>query len=78
MGCKHIISGKKADYPIECCEECKHLTYSPIRDAICDKTSKYIWLNTSVLPFDDGGGKKPYKYIPKWCPLEGMKVCMII
>lgn len=59
---------KKADFPIEFCEECGHLEYSPIRDAICSKMDKYLWLNDGEIL--EGEGISSYKYMPKWCPLE--------
>ena len=55
---------KKADYPIQGCEGCRHLQYSPINDAMCDKAHKYLWLNGYRPPSDFPRGKKfsTYKF----------------
>lgn len=64
---------KKADWYIEDCEDCKHLEYTPIRDAVCKETGKYLWTNDGKLTNNPGRERpKPYKYIPSWCPLENM------
>jgi len=62
---------KKADWPILNCEMCIHTIYSPINDVICKKTNRYLWLNNNKLP---NGKNKPYKYMPRWCPLKPFKL----
>ena len=65
---------KKTDWYIEDCEDCKHLEHTPIRDALCQKTGKYLWTNDWKLTNVPGREiSKPYKYIPSWCPLENYK-----
>jgi hypothetical protein len=63
---------KKSDWPIECCEMCKYLSKTPIDDAVCDKTDKYLWLNSGRDL--DGKGFSSYKYMPEWCPLENFSL----
>ena len=69
---------KRVDWPIEFCEVCKHLGYSPIKDAICVKTGKYLWLNGFRLPsgmkLKHGKKFNFYEYMPEWCPLEDYSV----
>lgn len=62
---------KKADWPIQYCEMCIHVIYSPVSDVICEKANRYLWLNDNKLP--DGRTEKPYRYMPEWCPLEGFE-----
>ena len=62
---------KKADWPIEYCNQCMHLRFTPINDAFCGKNGKYLWLIGSrrVDGKDWDEDKGTYNYMPKWCPL---------
>jgi len=63
---------KKADWPIRYCIMCEHLKYSPISDAFCGTTGKYLWLNGYRMVNGKywPEGKSTSNYIPDWCPLE--------
>ncbi len=63
---------KKADWPIEFCVECRHKELTPIHDAMCAKTGKYLWINAGRMVSGKvwPEGKSEYSFMPEWCPLE--------
>lgn len=61
---------KKADWWIVSCEECGHFSLDIIRDAVCQKARRRLWLNGN-RNLDGTPRKYPEDYdIPKLCPLE--------
>lgn len=40
---------KKPDWPIDQCEKCNYLKYTPISDAFCGKNNRYLWTNNKRL-----------------------------
>jgi hypothetical protein len=67
----HEKRKKKSNWPVEACDKCKYLFFTPINDARCKKVDKCLWLiGNRILEKVDPLKVNTSNYMPSWCPLE--------